>query len=180
MNLSEKKFRLWELTGFLLVTVFGSLLHFLYDAAGKSQVAALFSPVNESTWEHLKLLYVPFVLFSLVEFLVIGKKQGERFIPAKVFGLLFGMFVIVASFYTYVGIVGTNFLWADILTFVLGVAAAFRYSEKWMANHKGGKGALVAALTLLVVLIVCFVVFTWKAPHIGLFLDPVTKTYGIS
>ena len=33
--------------------------------------AALFSAVNESTWEHMKLLAVPWILFSLVEYIVL-------------------------------------------------------------------------------------------------------------
>lgn len=180
MVVSEKKFRAWEITGFILVSILGSLLHFLYDFSGKSPIAALFSPVNESTWEHLKLLFVPFLLYSIVEYLVWGKEEGCNFIAAKVFGLFWGLFAIVASFYTYVGIIGTNFLWADILTFLIGVFTAFRFSEKWLKHPREGKGWCAASLVLLAAFIICFVLFTWKAPHIGLFLDPVTQTYGIA
>lgn len=177
--ISEKKFRTWEITGVILVSIFGVFLHFLYDFSGKSPIAALFGPVNESTWEHLKLLFVPFLLYSVVEYCAWGREESRIFIPAKVFGLFWGLFAIVVSFYTYVGIIGTNYLWADMLTYFIGVITAFRFSEKWMKHPREGKSWYIAALVLLAVFIVCFVLFTWKAPHIGLFLDPVTQTYGI-
>ena len=46
---------------FVLVAAFlGTLNHFLYFLSGQSPIVALFCPVNESVWEHLKLLYFPF------------------------------------------------------------------------------------------------------------------------
>ena len=57
-----------DLRSVTAVIVLGSLCHFLYDWSGGLSLAALFCPVNESVWEHLKLLYFPFLLVSLVSF----------------------------------------------------------------------------------------------------------------
>lgn len=51
---------------FVLVAAFlGTLNHFLYFLSGQSPIIALFCPVNESVWEHLKLLYFPFLFVSI-------------------------------------------------------------------------------------------------------------------
>ena len=63
----------WELIGFLFVGVMGVLLHFLYEWSGGNLIAALVSGVNESTWEHMKLLFVPTVLFTVVQVFFIGR-----------------------------------------------------------------------------------------------------------
>ena len=55
---------------FVLVAAFlGTLNHFLYFLSGQSPIVALFCPVNESVWEHLKLLYFPFLFVSIWEYL---------------------------------------------------------------------------------------------------------------
>ena len=63
----KRNIHLWQLMGFAVVSLGGTLLHFLYDWTGQSVLAAPFSGVNESTWEHMKLLYVPLFLYALVQ-----------------------------------------------------------------------------------------------------------------
>lgn len=45
----------------------GTFLHFLFDLRGQSVIAALFLAVNESIWEHMKLMYYPMLLFAWLE-----------------------------------------------------------------------------------------------------------------
>lgn len=168
----------WEIAGFLFVVVFGSLLHFVYRWSGNNLIVGMISPVNESTWEHLKLLFVPMLLFSAVEYFVVGKAAPD-FIAAKSLGILFGMVAIVALFYTYTGIIGEHYLWADILTFVIGVAIAYLYSWKIISKSQAHRNLDWAGF-LLVIVTIGFLVFTFSPPKIPLFLDPVSKGYGIS
>mgnify|MGYP000537345779 CR=1 FL=1 len=49
---------------FLLTALAGSALHFAYDLC-PSPLVGLFCPVSESVWEHLKLLYAPFLVCGL-------------------------------------------------------------------------------------------------------------------
>ena len=62
----KRKLRRWEIVGFAVTGLLGTLLHFVYDWTGEMRVAAAFSAVNESTWEHMKLLFVPFLVFTVV------------------------------------------------------------------------------------------------------------------
>ena len=50
----------------LTVIILGSLSHFLYEFSGKRIIFALFCPVNEYVWEHLKLLFFPFLLITIL------------------------------------------------------------------------------------------------------------------
>ena len=60
-----KRLFYWELAGALFTAAMGTLLHFVYDWSGGWGAAAAFSAVNESTWEHMKLLFFPMFLFSM-------------------------------------------------------------------------------------------------------------------
>lgn len=62
--------------GFLFTVIAGSLLHFAFAASGGNTLIGAFTPVNESVWEHLKLLLIPAVAFSAVEFFVYGKEPA--------------------------------------------------------------------------------------------------------
>jgi hypothetical protein len=175
----DQKLSRWELAGAVFTLAAGSLLHFVYEWTGRIAVAGAFSPVNESAWEHLKLLFFPLLVFAIAEYCAVGRNVPS-FLPAKALGALCGMAMIVVAFYTYTGIVGRNFLWADILTFVLGVLTAWAVSIRLMRRQPEAdrRTRLIGALVLLL-LLACFVVFTYYPPHIGLFLDPVTGGYGI-
>ncbi|HEX2985477.1 MAG TPA: DUF6512 family protein [Caproiciproducens sp.] len=168
----------WELAGFLFTVLFGSLLHFVYNWTGKNSLVGVFAPVNESTWEHLKLLFVPILFFSIVEYFAVGK-NFPNYITAKSFGVVLGMLVIVIAFYTYTGIIGEHFLWADILTFLFGAAVAYAYSWSKITGDRFSEKTQFLGLSLLAVFIAFFVLFTFYPPHIGLFLDPVTNKYGV-
>lgn len=175
----ENKLVCWEIIGFIFVVIFGSLLHFVYKWSGNNRIVGLFAPVNESTWEHLKLIFVPLLLFSIVEFLFIGKGYSN-FVAAKALGIFLGMIAIVVIFYTYTGILGNHYLWADILTFVLGVAVAYLHSWRIVNKQPIGSNSDIIGIILVLILTSCFAIFTFDPPHIPLFFDPVTKSYGAS
>lgn len=170
--------RQWELAGLFLVTVAGAVLHFVYNWTGKAIVVSAFVPVNESTWEHLKLLFMPYLAYSGVQYLAVGKRIGG-FWHAKAAGVILGMAAIVIVFYTYTGILGRNFLWFDIGIFMLGVLVAFQESARRLHRHADRIWQERAGIFCLALLFLAFVLFTFFPPRIGLFLDPVTGRYGI-
>ena len=63
----SKKIKILEICGFIFTTSLGTLLHFMYEWSGKNSLVALFSNVNESTWEHLKLLFYPAFIFAIIQ-----------------------------------------------------------------------------------------------------------------
>ncbi len=162
------KLKKTEIIGFVFVVLVGSLLHFVYDLTGNNNFAALFSSVNESTWEHLKLLFFPSLIFAIAEYFIIGKKY-EGFFCVKAFAIWLGMLTIVVLFYTYTGVIGQNFMIADISTFIAGAAVVSWYSYKKLPSSDGGN---ILGILLLAVTSVAFFVFTFFPPNIALFKNP--------
>ncbi|MBR2917047.1 MAG: hypothetical protein IKC07_05565 [Clostridia bacterium] len=132
-------------------------------------MVGFFVPVNESVWEHLKLLFYPGILLGIIKYFIVGKNYANYF-PAKIIGIFIGMFGIVVSFYTYTGIVGENFLIPDILTYVFGAIVMaittikITQSGKW----QNWKNLLVIALIVMGVL---FAIWTYNPPSLGIFQD---------
>ena len=93
------------LSRFLFISVLGVLLHFTYEWSGDNPIVALFSAVNESTWEHLKLLFFPMLLLTIIELLFTEKRQlPSNYLFARTIGILSGMAFIVIAFYTLTGV----------------------------------------------------------------------------
>lgn len=168
-----------QIIGFCFTVVLGTLLHFTFDFSGGNTVVALFSAVNESMWEHLKLLFVPMLLFGIFEYFVYGREL-DNFIQARFLSFLLGMGAIIAVVYIYTGIIGRHFLPVDIAIFIVAAFIAYYFSYKILVSGKfsSSRGKAIAVLGILC-LVLCFCIFTFFPPKINMFLDPVTGTYGM-
>ncbi len=171
-------YKTYCILGALFTIILGTILHFTYDIF-ETDFVAIFSAVNESTWEHLKLLYFPVMIFAVIEYFIYGKRV-KNFWASKMFSLLIGMLTIIVVFYTYNGVIGESSALFNILLFI--ASAIFTY---WL-NCKIIENSLFESQTLnkvsVIVLIVMFILFwiyTFYPPLINLFRDPVTAGYGI-
>ena len=159
--------KLWNWIGFGVVTLAGTILHFLYDWTGGSIWAAPFSGVNESVWEHMKLLYWPLFFFALVQRLCF--RGQENFWRVKLWGTLLGLVLIPVLFYTYNGAFGKSPDWLNIAIFYISAGAVFLF-EYWA--FKIARPSSQLSFVLLCLVGVLIVVFTFAPPRLPLFQDP--------
>ncbi|MBO5280541.1 MAG: hypothetical protein IJC32_02300 [Clostridia bacterium] len=173
----KRSIGLWQWVGFGVTSLGGTLLHYLYDWLGEAAWIAPISGVNESTWEHMKLLFWPLFIFAIVQSRFFDDRKD--FWCVKLRGTLLGIALIPILFYTYNGAVGESPDWLNIAIFFLSAAVVYIYETRLFNSErltcKSGKSAL-AALCLIALL---FIVFTFFTPQIDIFKDPITGTYGI-
>ena len=122
--MSDRKWRTWEVLGLIFVLAAGNLLHFVYEWCGESPIAGVLASVNESTWEHMKLLTTPWVLWSIVEFAAL-RRTGLPVLTARAAGLLAGLAAIPLLFYGYQGVLGRDIMWLDVAIFQIAVLLGF-------------------------------------------------------
>ena len=173
----KRSIGLWQLLGFAVTSISGTLLHFLYDWLGQAAWIAPFSGINESTWEHMKLLFWPMFLYAIIQSLLF--KERNDFWCVKLKGTLLGLALIPIIFYTYNGVIGPSPDWINIAIFFISAAASYIYetrqfNDKIIMWKKPG-----FAIGVLCVIGALFIIFTFKTPVIGIFRDPLTGTYGI-
>ena len=173
----KKEIPYWQVVGFLFTAVVGTLLHFLFDWTGGSVAAALFSAVNESIWEHLKLLVYPMLLFALAEYWNWGR-EVQGFWCVKLLGILLGLGLIVAVYYTYTGALGIKADWFNITLFFLAAGLSYWVETKLFARNVSCPVSSKWWVSILVLLVAAFFLFTFFPPKIPLFQDPVSGTYG--
>ena len=172
-----RRWRFWPLTGFLTAAVLGTLAHFAYRWSGGALLAGVFCAVNESVWEHMKLLFFPVLLFTAAQFCM-GERDG--LLAARAVSITAGLALIPTLYYTYPGVWGEHVLWADVAIFYLSAAVTFWLDSLLRRQRRLWKmGCQVAGLVWLWVLAFLFVWWTFSPPHIALFRDPLTGLYGI-
>ena len=173
----KRSIGLWELWGFAITSLGGTLLHFLYDWLGEAVWIAPFSGVNESTWEHMKLLFWPMLIFAIVQSFFF--KDRKDFWCVKLRGILLGQLLIPVLFYTYNGVVGKSPDWLNITIFFVSAAISYLWETRLFNSERLRCRSPKWAIGVLCVLALLFVIFTFATPEIGVFKDPLTGRFGI-
>lgn len=167
----------FEFFSAIFTLVLGTILHFSFEWSENNLIVGAFSAVNESTWEHLKLVFFPMLISTIVGF-IYYKKEFPNYLCVKTKGILLALSFIVIFFYTYTGILGKNLSVLDIGSFIIAVILAEYYTLKNVSN-KSTCNNFTASITLIA-LFLCFIIFTYFPPYIGLFMDPITGNYEVS
>ena len=168
---------LWQFGGFTLSFIGGSLLHFLYNWTNKSIFVAPFSAVNESTWEHMKLLFFPMFIFAVIQSFFF--KDFENFWAVKLTGILTGLILIPVLFYTLSGIFGKYPDWINIAIFFISAAVSYIIETHLLKFGFRTGIPNIFSLIIIITIGILFAVFTFLTPQLPIFKDPLTSTYGL-
>lgn len=159
-----------EFYSFLAAGLLGVLFHFIYEWSGNKLIVGFFSPVSESTWEHLKLVFFPILLVSVAEY-IIGNFQNSCFFCVKLKSALLSMVSVIVLFYTYSGILGQNIDWVNITIYFISMAIAYLYSYKKLSTNSTACNFTFCIIGTTI-LIIIFMIFSVYPPGIGLFQAP--------
>ena len=172
----KRSLGIWELWGFAVTSLGGTLLHFLYDWLGEAAWIAPFSGINESTWEHMKLLFWPMLLFAVVQSRFFRNRSD--FWCVKLRGILLGLTLIPVLFYTYNGVIGKSPDWINIAIFFVSAAIAYLYEARQCKHESVTCKHPRLAVGILCIIALLFVGFTFLPPDLGIFRDPLTGKVG--
>lgn len=157
----------------------GSLLHYAYEFSNNNKIIGLFSPVNESIFEHSKLLLIPLVLFWGITFLFVKDDINyNNYFTAMVASIFVSIITMFSFYYTYVGIVGENYELMNILDLLISFLIG-----QLTANHiyVYGEGfPIYLSITIIIVIMLLYIYLTFKPIKIPLFYDKKNKYYGIN
>jgi len=165
-----KKEKIWNWAGLAFMLLAGSGLHFVYDL-WPDWLTAWIAPVNESIFEHTKLLFFPPLVWMVILYLFAGKR-GRQFYASRIYPTLIGTGVMVVSYYLYSGIIGDHFMAADILIFVISVLVNWLLTQKhWTVSPLPGFIAVFGMLAF-------YLLAAYIPPRIAFFRDEQTGKYG--
>ena len=166
-GIEDKKLLLWEAGSFIFIGLFGAALHFVFELSEFWRPIGWLGAVNESTWEHLKLVFWPVVIFGLVEYTYV-RDVANNFIVAKAASALIMMGIIVATWYIYTPLLG-NVNWLNIAIFYVAAAIGVLVSYRLLVADPLSKRVQIWSLVILSSLVLAFSLFTYYPPRFSLF-----------
>ena len=167
----------WQIFASIFCLILGTILHFTYEWFNYNVIVGLFSTINESVWEHLKLLFYPMFFISIIGYFKIGRKLCNYWY-AQMYGIVFALIFVVVFFYTYTGIIGRSFFLLDIASFIIGILWGEYIVYKMIKQKEMCKLEALSIITSIIILL-CFLIFTIYPPILPLFEDPIYGTFGI-
>lgn len=168
----------WEFGGIFFIFLVGALLHFLFEWSGESRLVGAFASVNESVWEHFKQGFWPLIIYSIIEYRFIGRTVNN-FILAKACAAYLIPVITGLVFYGYTFIIGEEILIVDISIFFIAIIAGQITSYKILTLPKQLKYSKMIPSFFIIVLGVVLILTTYIPPHLPIFLDSNTATYGL-
>lgn len=160
----------------LAITIIGSILHFTYAWSHQNKFVAIFSAVNESTWEHIKLALSGIFACTLVDVWFLG--NNPNYWLARSVSFIVPVVVIPLFFYTYTHFTKKSILWVDISSFaVVSFLAATVFALILKAPAITAPFNFIIGV-IAVAIIVAYLLLTRFPLHNFLFRDPITGQYG--
>ena len=152
------------------IFIISSIFHFVYELIPNNLTASLF-PVNESIWEHFKLVYISGLFFSLIKFF--SKKEGSFFST-----LLRSTFLVLILALIYIPIyysIGENIILTLLILFV-----SIFLTELLVKDTYTNKAKNIISFFIIVATTISFIYLTFNPIKQDLFLDHQTNTYGLN
>lgn len=162
--------------GFLVISFLGTISHFIYDLSNHNKYAQVFFAVNESTWEHMKLVVYPSLFWALVEYPLIG--SNPNFVVAKLASLLTMLILIPLFFYLYKFLFKKSDLIFDIVEFFISIAAGQFVSFLILQSLPINKIYNYIAFVVYITIVIYFSIATLIPGKGKIYVDPLTNKKG--
>ena len=167
-----------EMFGAIFIIVVGTLLHFMYDWTDHNKIVGFFTAVNESTWEHIKLLIAPTFVWLMVEYHFYFDNPNLFF--AKAVSMLVMIIFVPLVFYSYTHYTKKNILAVDMSSFI--VAAVLGQYVFHLLINMSYTSVFIEHLGIfgLVIIFLRYITHTYVPDKNFIHEDPITKKYGVS
>ena len=160
----------------IIIFTLGSLAHFLYELSHKNKILGIFTAVNESTWEHIKIAITPTLIWSLVDGYLFG--DNPNYFTANLASLLIITFFLPFVFYSYTRLSKKSLLFVDILTFLVAIILAQVSFFAIIDLQPLPYWAVYLSIVGTFVFFGAYMTLTLMPLKQTIFKDPVTHQYG--
>lgn len=157
--------------GFFIIGSLGTLGHFLYNLSGENTFIGYFAPVNESIWEHLKLLFFPTLIFSAFEYFL-QKEKPNNYPFSVAASLIIGLLSIVTIFYTYSGVLGFKVEWFNVAIYYISLLIMLFFKAVFLSLEFRNRAVNLLSLIWFFIMSLMFIIWTYNPLDFGIFQKP--------
>lgn len=167
-----------KLIGIVLAFLFCFPLHFLYNKI-PCFITSIVSPVNESIWEHMKILFGSILLSGVIQKIIVKIKNLSyknvcisNFIAS--ISSIFIFLILYIPIYFSIGEILPLTIVIMLITIIIAEIISF-YVTKYVKDLNMENFAIL----LVIIIYTLFGILTYNPIKIELFKDPIKMNYGI-
>ena len=163
-----------KIIGVFVIFLLSFLSHFMYERFPNTLFSLIF-PVNESILEHMKLLVIPVLIFSLIEYIIYKRKDihYNNFILSYSISILFGIIIYLMVYLPIHYILGHSSIFAIILLFTVFII--IEIISYYIMCYKEIKYSNIIGIGIIIVMYIIFGYLTYYPLEIDLFYDTSKK-----
>ncbi|MDA3846327.1 MAG: DUF6512 family protein [Vallitaleaceae bacterium] len=175
---NNRKLLFTTLIGLVIILSIATIWHFIYGWF-PSNILALIAPVNESPWEHVKMFFVPPLIWYAIEYIFVGKKY-DNYLFARGIALIYMPVFMFSVFYGYRDILGIpeKLIYDSIITAVaIWTGSVLAY---WLTirTRPYKKKAIITPI-IVAIMLISYSILTFLPPKAPVFYDRNFDGYGI-
>lgn len=160
----------------IIISMVGTLLHFLYDISKHNKIVGLFAAVNESTWEHIKIALTATIIWSLIDGYIYG--INSNYFLAKFLSLMVIIVLIPLLFYSYKYIFNKTSHFVNVLIFYIAIVCSqFLFSYIITCEPISYFVQYLSCIGIYIIF-ACYMIFTLLPIKNFIFKDPISNKYG--
>lgn len=153
-------------------------LHFLYNLLPNS-LFSIFVPVNESIWEHMKLIYTSYLIYGIIDYFWLKKENDLNNFLFQLFIVpLMGIVLYLIIYIPINNIIGENMIFSILLLFLVIVAE--QLISYYLLNKENFKYQKIIGIIGIIAVYILFGYLTYNPVENYLFFDKEASKYGIN
>ena len=161
----------------LATVILGTFWHFVYQLSGENFLIGLVAPINESVWEHLKIMFFPFVIIGGVAYFKLKPKKSSFWFGIFL-GSIIGMLIVFFGYYLYTLLISDSLI-IDVLLYIASIIVAMYIA--WWCNINIKKNTVLEFLGIfgLIAAAIVLIYLTISPPDFKPFIEESSGQYGI-
>ena len=181
-SITSVKLLRYEVAGIFIIFILGYIWHYLYEIFKENIIIGIVSPVNESMWEHWKMGFYPILVYSTIEYILIGQDIKNfwfsKFIGILVFEFICYYTVAISDFFIELSKTKLRLI-VHIGSYFIGLVVGQISSYITASITVHNNILLYIAFIGIFIEILLMTIFTFNPPRMKYFRDVPAGEYGI-
>lgn len=166
-----------KILNIIIVFMLSFLAHNFYQMF-PNIITSIFFPVNESIFEHMKIIATCYLLYSILEYYIL-KYMGlkvNNFLLSNIISIIVGIIFYLILFLPAHFLISRNMI---VPIIILLITYIFMNYISYLLYKTKKLNLDLVSIVLIIILYLTFIFLTYCPPHIYLFYDTLKEGYGI-
>ena len=168
-----------KIISIILIFILCFIFHFVYELL-PCTLTAIFFPVNESIWEHIKMVYTAIIFNGFIEYIILKKNNiyFNNYITSLFISAISIIPIFLVIYLPIYNVFGPKFM-INILIMLIVIIISQIISYYILKLEENDKFNFISLL-LIMASFVIFAYLTYHPPKNKLFFDTQKQKYGIN